>query len=57
MPNVTTDVNKVKPRTANLLVSAAEKNDFKKNAFLLCLDAIWFGIWIPVFQCNVMPPF
>jgi hypothetical protein len=56
-PNVTTDVNKIKPRTANFLVSAAEKNDFEKNAFLLRLDAMWLSVGITIFQSNVLPSF
>jgi len=39
------------------MVSAAETNDFEKIAFLLRLDAVWLGIWIPIFQSNVLPPF
>jgi hypothetical protein len=56
-PNVTTDINKIKPRTANFLVSAAEKNDLEKILFLLHLDAIWLNVWIPIFQSNMLPPF
>jgi hypothetical protein len=57
MANVTADINKLKPRTAHLLVSAAKKNYLKNIDFLLECDAAYLGIWIPIFQSNVLPSF